>query len=443
LNARRFAEHLLFGIVIMSKTAIQVEHLSKLYHLGRRQERHDTLRDALVGAVGGLRRKSPRDSEQDTIWALSDISFDVMHGRAIGIIGRNGAGKSTLLKILSQITDPTSGRVVINGRVGSLLEVGTGFHPELTGAENIYLNGAILGMSRQEITRKFDEIVDFAEIEKFLDTPVKRYSSGMYVRLAFAVAAHLEPEILLVDEVLAVGDIEFQKKCLGKMSEVTEGGRTILFVSHNMNIIQRLCQTTILLSRGKITSMGDTVEVIQNYLYSGLEEERPGVWIDITKTQNIMQGTTNAYFSDIWYSSQNPACNFQPYPDGPLEIRLRVFSDSSRIIDSLAVSFYDQTGSQIVNTDTITIGEQLHMDPGMNVISLKIKALHLKPGIYSIGLWLANPPYQVFDFIDQILKVEVIDTDTQKFGIRPTKDGSVTCDFSVQKLSGLAADFSK
>ena len=209
---------------------------------GQAQQRHDTLRDALAA---GLRAPAPswlqRDGgnrrdrhEQDTIWALKDVSFEVKRGEVVGIIGRNGAGKSTLLKILSRITEPTEGRAVINGRVGSLLEVGTGFHPELTGRENIYLNGAILGMTQAEIERKFDEIVAFAEIEKFLDTPVKRYSSGMYVRLAFAVAAHLEPEILLVDEVLAVGDAAFQKKCLGKMGDVAQEGRTVLFVSHNM-----------------------------------------------------------------------------------------------------------------------------------------------------------------------------------------------------------------
>ena len=229
------------------KPAIQVENLSKLYLIGRAQQKHDTLRDALANVkpwprIASIFRKDHshrlnNSLQDDLLWALKDVSFEVQPGEVVGIIGRNGAGKSTLLKILSRITEPTSGRAVLNGRVGSLLEVGTGFHPELTGRENIYLNGAILGMRRTEIEKKFDEIVAFSEIEKFLDTPVKRYSSGMYVRLAFAVAAHLEPEILLVDEVLAVGDAAFQKKCLGKMNDVARHGRTILFVSHNMGAI--------------------------------------------------------------------------------------------------------------------------------------------------------------------------------------------------------------
>ncbi|RME47458.1 MAG: ABC transporter ATP-binding protein, partial [Chloroflexi bacterium] len=250
----------------MSDIAIRVEHLSKRYRIGQLHRPHDTLRDSI--ADFGLRiadwlsrRANPKSKIQnsksdDTIWALRDVSFEVKRGEVVGIIGRNGAGKSTLLKILSRITEPTSGRAEIHGRVGSLLEVGTGFHPELTGRENIYLNGAILGMRKREIDRKFDEIVAFAEIEKFIDTPVKRYSSGMYVRLAFAVAAHLEPEILLVDEVLAVGDAAFQKKCLGKMGDVAKEGRTVLFVSHNMAAITSLCQRAIWLEEGKIKEDG-------------------------------------------------------------------------------------------------------------------------------------------------------------------------------------------
>ena len=227
----------------MSDIAIRVENLGKMYRIGRAQQRHDTLRDLIVDTAAHIKDWGKRgDKSDETIWALKDVSFEVRRGEVVGIIGRNGAGKSTLLKILSRITEPTTGRAEIHGRVGSLLEVGTGFHPELTGRENIYLNGAILGMRRFEIERRFDEIVAFSEIERFLDTPVKRYSSGMYVRLAFAVAAHLEPEILLVDEVLAVGDAAFQKKCLGKMGNVAETGRTVLFVSHNMAAVSNLCK---------------------------------------------------------------------------------------------------------------------------------------------------------------------------------------------------------
>jgi lipopolysaccharide transport system ATP-binding protein len=259
----------------MSDVVISVENLGKKYRIKHQAEgqRYTALRDVLTSKVKGLfrNRKSEignRKSVED-FWALKDVSFEVKRGEVVGIIGRNGAGKSTLLKILSRITEPSTGRVHLKGRVASLLEVGTGFHPELTGRENVFLNGAILGMSRVEIRKKFDEIVAFAEVEKFLDTPVKRYSSGMYVRLAFAVAAHLEPEILIVDEVLAVGDAEFQKKCLGKMQDVAGHGRTILFVSHNMTVITRLCGRCVLLDEGLIESQGDTPSVVASYLRSG------------------------------------------------------------------------------------------------------------------------------------------------------------------------------
>lgn len=247
----------------MSKTQpiITLENVGKRYRIGT-SEPYVSLRDSIMETFSKKSRQ-----QKDEFWALQDISFNVAKGESLGVIGRNGAGKSTLLKILSQITPPTTGKITIGGRVASLLEVGTGFNPELTGRENVYLNGAILGMSRAEIKKKFDEIVDFAGIEKFLDTPVKRYSSGMYVRLAFAVAAHLEPEILIIDEVLAVGDADFQKKCIGKMEQVTrEDGRTILFVSHNLLLIQTLCANSILLQNGKIKKIGETNEVINSYI---------------------------------------------------------------------------------------------------------------------------------------------------------------------------------
>jgi homopolymeric O-antigen transport system ATP-binding protein len=250
----------------MTAPAIRVESLGKKYRLGERQP-YRSLRETITTAVRGRLRGERRDA-QETIWALREVSFEVGRGEVIGIIGRNGAGKSTLLKILARITDPTEGRVEIQGRVGSLLEVGTGFHMELTGRENIFLNGAILGMKRAEIQRKFDEIVAFAETEQFLDTPVKHYSTGMYLRLAFAVAAHLEPEILLVDEVLAVGDASFQKKCLGKMESVAAHGRTVIFVSHSMPSIARLCHQAILLSAGRIATRGPVHEVVARYLNS-------------------------------------------------------------------------------------------------------------------------------------------------------------------------------
>lgn len=262
----------------MGDIAIRVENLGKLYRIGQRL-RYQTFRDAVAGALSApfrgvhsyLSGQRPSECPQETddfIWALKEVSFDVKHGEVIGIIGRNGAGKSTLLKILSRITKPSEGCAEIHGRVGSLLEVGTGFHPELTGRENIYLNGAILGITRRDIDQRFDEIVAFAEVEKFIDTPIKHYSSGMYMRLAFAVAAHLEPEILLVDEVLAVGDVAFQKKCMGKMGDVAKEGRTVLLISHNMAAVENLCQRGVVLHQGRIKYIGNQAEAITQYLKS-------------------------------------------------------------------------------------------------------------------------------------------------------------------------------
>lgn len=264
----------------MSDIAIRVEHLGKRYRIGGQQARYRTLRESLVAAarVPWDQLRGLRPGRERYIWALEDVCFEVKCGEAIGIIGRNGAGKSTLLKILSRITKPTSGRVEIRGRVSSLLEVGTGFHPELTGRENIFLNGAILGMKRQEIARKFDEIVAFSEIERFLDTPVKYYSSGMYLRLAFAVAAHLEPEVLVVDEVLAVGDARFQRKCLDKMEDVGMAGRTVLFVSHDMAAITRLCPRAVLLDEGRVLADGPSSQVIGVYMGAGLGARAVREW---------------------------------------------------------------------------------------------------------------------------------------------------------------------
>ncbi|SRR6266849_1984149 len=262
---------------------IRVKNLGKRYRIGAREAAYSTLRESLVetlrAPLNRLRRNGASDDE--TIWALKDLNFEIMEGEVVGIIGRNGAGKTTLLKILSRITEPTTGRAELYGRVGSLLEVGTGFHPELTGRENVFLNGAILGMKKTEIESKFDEIVSFAEIEKFLDTPVKRYSSGMYVRLAFAVAAYLNPEILIVDEVLAVGDSAFQKKCLGKMQDVAHEGRTVLFVSHNVGAVQQLCTRAILLNRGSVVLDDSPQKVVSHYLSMGMERVGERVWPDL------------------------------------------------------------------------------------------------------------------------------------------------------------------
>jgi lipopolysaccharide transport system ATP-binding protein len=298
----------------MTDIAIRVEDLGKRYRIGTAPERYKTLRDTIVAGVNApiqwLRRGTSNDptTAPNIIWALRDISFDVHQGQVLGIVGRNGAGKSTLLKILSRVTEPTEGYAEIHGRVGSLLEVGTGFHPELTGRENIYLNGAILGMKRLEIERKFDEIVAFSEVEQFIDTPVKRFSSGMYLRLAFAVAAHLEPEILVVDEVLAVGDAEFQRKCMGKMSDVAQAGRTVLFVSHNMSAVLRLTEETMVLDKGNLVYRAPTSQALDYYMAAGF---------------------TGAG-ERIWRSDEIPA---ETAPFVPLALRLR--DRNSRVVDTL------------------------------------------------------------------------------------------------------------
>lgn len=305
----------------MTDIAVRVDSIGKRYTIGATPEKYETLRDSIVDSIStpfrNIRqqlksRRTPgsisKNSRKDQIWALRDVSFDVHKGQVIGVIGRNGAGKSTLLKILSRVTEPTEGIAEIHGRVGSLLEVGTGFHPELTGRENIYLNGAILGMKRVEIDKKFDEIVDFSEVEKFIDTPVKRYSSGMYLRLAFAVAAHLEPEILVVDEVLAVGDAEFQRKCLGKMSNVALEGRTVLFVSHNMSAILRLTEETLVLEKGQLVMRAATPRAVEYYLSSGYAET----------------GERN------WSNDEIPT---SAYPFKPVAVRIR--DNRNRVVDTI------------------------------------------------------------------------------------------------------------
>jgi len=302
----------------MNNIVIKAENLGKNYVIGHQVERggYTALRDVLMQNAKTLWNKTKdlakgkpiiQGDTLEEVWALKDVSFEIKRGEAVGIIGRNGAGKSTLLKILSRITEPTEGRVTIKGRVASLLEVGTGFHPELTGRENIYLNGTILGMTRAEIKRKFDEIVAFAEIEKYLDTPVKRYSSGMYVRLAFAVAAHLEPEILVVDEVLAVGDAAFQKKCLGKMEDVRKEGRTVLFVSHNMGAIEQLTRKSLLLKSGSTQCFGKTVDVVRHYLQtSGVDSK---VRYEVLNTHRRVMGNQSARFIELHFLKSSPVFN--------------------------------------------------------------------------------------------------------------------------------------
>ena len=427
---------------MISDIAIRVENLSKQYRIGSTQPGNRTLRefatDSLSNPHRRLRSLFHRQSangggllEEDGhyVWALKDISFEIRRGEVIGVIGRNGAGKSTLLKILSRITKPTEGRAWINGRVGSLLEVGTGFHPELTGRENVFLSGAILGMRKAELERQFDDIVEFSGVQRFIDTPVKRYSSGMQVRLGFAVAAHLEPDILLVDEVLAVGDAAFQRKCLGRMRDVASKGRTVLFVSHNLNSIRRLCPKTLLLESGRLVEADETVRVIARYLSSLREVAKPSEWIDLSNVDRV--GTGEAYFQAVWFSSDNKTSRLLPFSNGPLEFRLGIQSDASRSVSSVAVNLSDQFGTKLVNADTISLGEAVHLEKGHNVVRLRISKLHLNPGTYSLGLWLANPGGNIFDHVDSAISIDVVDLDSEGFGIRAPDDGAVTCHFEV------------
>jgi lipopolysaccharide transport system ATP-binding protein len=368
----------------MSDIAIRVENLGKQYRLGGLQAGYATFRDAIVKTTTAPFRwlKGERRAENNTFWALDDVSLEVKHGEAIGIIGCNGAGKSTLLKILSRITSPTRGRVDIYGRVGSLLEVGTGFHPELTGRENIFLNGAILGMRRIDIVRKFDEIVDFSGIEKFLDTPVKHYSNGMYVRLAFAVAAHLEPEILVVDEVLAVGDAEFQKKCLGKMGDVAHEGRTILFVSHNMAAIQKLCKTTILLNGGKIKHFCDTNTATSTY-------------INENNTYNLLwerkeEIKSDAYFQKIYICDENEQLVNVVTTGSSIKIGMEFILKKNQKNLQLSIGLIDDFGNQIFGSCPQDWKIKPPEDPGFYRAFVELPPEIFMPKTYHIrtSLWI-------------------------------------------------------
>ena len=411
----------------MSGVAIQVEGLGKQYRVGHAHGPR-TLREDLMDLARIPLRRAKRGAslEDGTVWALRDVSLEVQQGEVVGIIGGNGAGKSTLLKILSRIVAPTEGWARIEGRVGSLLEAGTGFHSELTGRENVYMSGAILGMRRAEITRKFDEIVAFADIGPFLDTPVKRYSSGMQVRLAFAVAAHLEPEVLIVDEVLAVGDAEFQRKCLGRMQDVSRGdGRTVLFVSHNMDAVQRLCDRAVLVERGRLVASGITAGVVGQYLARANAPSSAGAWIDLSSVERTGNGVARSVKARYWSDLDAAGC--RPYSDGPLTVRLAIEAAGACTISSLAVTLYDTMGTKLVNADTIALGHTLRLDPGEHHVTLRIPELHLNPGVYIMGFWLAGPLATVYDFVPTGFELEVVPQLSPGLGRAPGDDGLVTC----------------
>ncbi|HOP47873.1 MAG TPA: ABC transporter ATP-binding protein [Desulfobacteraceae bacterium] len=377
----------------MNNTIIKVENLSKRYRIGTKERGYKTFREAIIDGITApvrnfrrlskltkFRANQPDNSDSsDIIWALKDVSFEVKQGEVIGIIGRNGAGKSTLLKILSRITEPTSGEVKLYGRVSSLLEVGTGFHPELTGRENIYLNGAILGMRKTEIDGKFDEIVDFAEIEKFIDTPVKRYSSGMYVRLAFAVAAHLEPEILLVDEVLAVGDAAFQKKCLGKMGSVAEQGRTVLFVSHNMAAILSLCNKAYMMDNGCITYNGTAGDAVAYYMKNTSSK----IAIPLNERTD-REGNGSVRLTSIFVS--NRAGNSSISCGDCLRIKIGYTALEKLSRTSFSVRIYDQFNQPIIFLNNELTGELPDTLSASGFVTCITNPINITPGLYIVNL---------------------------------------------------------
>ncbi len=398
----------------MSDIAIKVENLSKLYHIGAKDS--GLLSERISHSIKSLFSKNGKAQDPTEFWALRDINFEIKKGDAVGIIGRNGAGKSTLLKILSRITEPTTGRVTINGRVASLLEVGTGFHPELTGRENIFMNGAILGMKQAEIKRKFDEIVDFSGIEKFIDTPVKHYSSGMYVRLAFAVAAHLEPEILVVDEVLAVGDAEFQKKCLGKMEDVSsKEGRTVLFVSHSMTAISSLCSSAIFLEKGRIEFIGEVSVAINRYL----------------KRQNLTSASAQINPNNVKQIHNGPRHiaelisialfdrDYMPISEIEIgeELSVRIGFRVKQRRDNFEIGFaiVDNLERPLFGFVSTWEGFETKFNEGEHYVECEIPSINLLPNTYGIIVWIKEQGQSVDHEVSGILDFQVIGKDITGF----------------------------
>ena len=423
--------------VFMSDIAIKVEGLGKRYRIGANQQAYKTLKEKLnetaatpfraLRSLGGRNGHSSvghanghsanghsngRASKAPTIWAVKDVSFEINRGEVVGIIGRNGAGKSTLLKILSRITDPTEGYADIHGRIASLLEVGTGFQPELSGRENIYLNGSILGMKHAEIRRKFDEIVAFAEVEKFIDTPVKHYSSGMYVRLAFAVAAHLEPEILLVDEVLAVGDVDFQKKCLGSMQSVADSGRTVLLVSHNMALIESLCKRAILLDQGRVSSSGPTTEVIADYLSKAKLCESEELTNHPRK-----QARSTAWFSSIQILNRAGESSRDFRAGDELTVKLGIEAGQPILQPWIGIRLRTPTDQLICHIANREAGYQLPALSGSSEIQCQLSGLNLLPGRYIVDLVLADMLNREYDNVSGAAYFDVRESDVFQSGM--------------------------
>lgn len=393
---------------------VRVDSVSKQYRIGSSAPAYQTLRESLTSAIRNPFRTNSKGG-QETIWALRDVSFEVAPGEVVGIIGRNGAGKSTLLKILSRITEPTSGSVELFGRVGSLLEVGTGFHPELTARENIYLNGAILGMRREEIRRKFDEIVAFSEVEKFIDTPVKHFSSGMYVRLAFAVAAHLEPEILIVDEVLSVGDAPFQKKCLGKMGDVARSGRTVLFVSHNLGAVTQLCSRGIILKHGKTVFDGKSPDAVATYV----EDMR-------TASSSVtFENEPNKKMQILSMSVVSPdgeEITTQPHTE-PFSVVIKYRVDNWTVGAYVCMDVFTENGTRLLwATDVNSVDElSIERQSGIYTARVTIPEMVLTPGFYYFTSGIYAPgTMKVFDHRENAVSIEILDGGSllANFGIK-------------------------
>jgi homopolymeric O-antigen transport system ATP-binding protein len=402
----------------MSRPAIRIENLGKRYivdHEAKARGGYRTLRETLVDlAAAPLRRlKGEGRTTHEEFWALKDVSFEVQPGEVVGIIGRNGAGKSTLLKILSQITKPTIGRIELNGRVGSLLEVGTGFHPELTGRENIYLNGSILGMRKAEIDRKFDEIVDFAEIEQFLDTPVKRYSSGMYVRLAFAVAAHLEPEILIIDEVLAVGDLAFQQKCLGTLGSFAQSGRTVLLVTHNMAAVSHFTKQAVLLASGMIKSLGSTTECMQAYLDDGHVQDASRSLLDAPRHAGLSPILDKVHVRVS--AGEHTSC---PRPDSSVEIWIRVDPSELPAQFEMGIGINDDLGTRLATVGTYFSNCRALSLDGAAWIQCTTAPLNLAPGSYRLKVAISANGHTL-DEVEDATTFRVEDSDYYGSGRLP------------------------
>lgn len=419
----------------MSNIALRVEGLSKQYRIGK-QERYRTFRDTITDAVtapvrrvAGLLRGNAAAAANltETIWALKDINFEVKHGEVVGIIGRNGAGKSTLLKILSRITEPTTGYADVFGRVGALLEVGTGFHPELTGRENIFLNGAILGMSREEIKRKFDEIVDFAGVEKFIDTPVKHYSSGMGLRLGFAVAAHLEPEILIVDEVLAVGDAEFQKKCMGKMSEVAGEGRTVLFVSHNMAAVQRLCSACVYLKNGAVQEIDQTRIVVSHYLAESARNEATLLESKGRSGSGVLRATDIHCYNP---SNRDTDILLNGEP-ARIEIDYRTSTSDTKIGDvTVAIGIDGENGERVVTLWSKYTNPERFEIAGSGTFVCDIPRFFLRAGTYNIHVYMDSNG-EIADYIPNASQIHVNSGVFYETGVEPNeRQGHLLIDHS-------------